>query len=224
MDEDRGVESGQAEISDQAADYLNQPSPRRAVPLGPVLGLVLLGGVTAVAFAMQGRPVLSPQGPENPSEVEVPHPGEMPVSASFGEAVSTLEAALAATPDDTLALASLVELMLSSHQGERAVELTTRWLDAYPGHPEAMLQRVMAYSALERWDEALEANRALYDVDPSSMLTRLNMGALYGNIGDADEARRWWTGVVEASPGTNEATVAERSLGRLAASTARGPS
>jgi hypothetical protein len=55
----------------------------------------------------------------------------------------------------------------------------------------------------------------LLELDPSRMITHLNMGAIHGNLRELDEARRWWSGIVEQAPGTREADAALEALATL---------
>jgi tetratricopeptide (TPR) repeat protein len=210
-----GASSGRSETHPQAADYLR--SERRMAPgaLLPVAVFALLAAVTAIAFVVKG-PATRPSGS---GAVAAPAsgggPSQMPVSMSYEEQLATLEAAVAADPRDTLALAALAELTMASHQVERALGLIDDWLRIAPESPNALLQKVIAYSSMQRWDEAIEANLLLYELDPDRLLTRVNMGALYANKGEPDSARSWWNGVVSDAPGTNEALASERAIAQL---------
>ncbi len=200
----------------QGRDYMDRHDKHQRSPAGPIAAFAFLAGVTIVAFLTQGPPRTTQQASANTVVPEQSNPGSLGVNQSFDEAVSALEATLATNPFDTLALASLVELMLASHQPDQALEVTSKWIQASPDSPDAWLQRTMAFAALERWEDALGANQVLLNIDPSRLLTHLNMGAIHGNLGDAEEARRWWTGVIETAPGTDEALAAERSLAQMA--------
>lgn len=198
----------------RASDYMRA---RRPVPPGallPLAGFLLLAAVTVVAFVAKGPPVRPQQGAAAEA-ASGGQPRDMPVSMSYEEELATLEAAVADDPRDTLALAALSELSLSAHNPERAIGLIDQWLEIAPESPNALLQKVMAYASLERWDEALEVNRALYELDPSRLLTRLNMGSLYANSGDMDAARAWWGEIIVDAPDSNAADAARQALAQL---------
>lgn len=203
------------EPAPQAGDYLRSQSRGWRGPGLPLAGFALLGIITVTAYIIKG-PAVTPVEVDPGSELGAPSgTATMPVSASFDEAMASIEEALEADPADTLALAALIELTMSSHQLERAISLTDDWLAISPDHPEALLRKVMALASLERWEEALVVNHQLFVLDRARLLPRLNMGSIYGNLGQVEEARRWWTEVIEEAPGTAEAAAAERALAQL---------
>jgi len=139
----------------------------------------------------------------------------MPLNASFQQRLDDLQAALEANPGDTAALAELSGIWLTAHQPERGLALSQQWTEVAPESVEAWLQLVAAYGLLQRWDEALEANRRVLELSPDNRTAMVNMGALHANRQELEEARRWWTRVVEEAPGTSEADLAARSLREL---------
>jgi tetratricopeptide (TPR) repeat protein len=139
----------------------------------------------------------------------------MPLNEAFRQRLSDLEAALETHPADTAALSELSGIWLTAHQPERGLVLSRQWTDVAPESESAWLQLTTAYGILERWDEALEANRRLLELAPDHPLAMLNMGTIQANRQETDEARRWWTRVVAEAPGTTEAEAAARSLREL---------
>jgi len=196
------------------------PRDRTGRGAAPVVAFLAIFGLTLVLFFLQFD---SPAGPATgvpaPGSGAVPggapHPESMPLNDTFRQRLSDLQAALDADPNDTLALSELSGIWLTAHQPERGLELSLRWRDAAPESVSAWLQLVTAYGVLERWDEAYEANVRLLELAPDHRLAMLNMGTIQANRAQPEEARRWWSRVIEEAPGTSEAEAAAQSLGQL---------
>lgn len=200
----------------QAGDYLESARPLAPGAMIPLAGFILLAAITAFAFIQQRLSSGSQEDATAPPASAASAAAEnAPLSASFAERMAALEAAVAADPRDTLALAHLAEFTLAAHQPERALEVVDDWLAVAPRSLAALDQKAMAYAAMERWSEALEVNQRMYELDPTLDVVRLNMGAIYGNLGDMEQARRWFMTVVTDAPGTPHADAAVRAIARL---------
>jgi tetratricopeptide (TPR) repeat protein len=201
---------------------IRQDPPRSRTGNGvvPIVAFLAIFGLTLVLFFLQldrspdpasGAPPPTPAGAPGVA----PHPESMPLNDSFQQRLSDLQAALEADPADTVALSELSGIWLTAHQPERGLALSRQWTEVAPESVSAWLQLVTAYGVLERWDEAFQANVRLLELAPDHHLGMLNMGTIQANRQELEEARRWWSRVVEEAPGTSEAQAAAESLSQL---------
>jgi tetratricopeptide (TPR) repeat protein len=201
-------------VHPQPEDYLRAQRPETSRAALPITLLVLLAAGTVIAFMVVGPPVATVETAA-PASTEQPHDGELPVGATYQQNLARLEAAVDADPRDTVALAALAEFTLAAHQVDRTLTLLDRWLEIAPESATAMEQKVIALASAERFEEALEVNRIAYDLDPSGLSTRLNMAAIYANLGDSEAARAWWNDIIAEDPGSEGAMLAQRGLDQL---------
>jgi len=121
-----------------------------------VFVLLCLIGLTVVLYLRTSRPWEQPGAGGGVPAQGAPMPeGQAPVLDAFFEEVAALERALEANPDDTVSLVRMGQLMVDSHQAERAIEYFQRYLALSPDDYVALFNLGAVYANLEQRDEAL---------------------------------------------------------------------
>lgn len=156
--------------------------------------------VAATALVTLGEPSRPLPPTRSPGTVSAEttevHSATTPDGGNVGHAyrseVAALEARLEAAPGDTVALARLGSLLQMAHQPTEAISYLERYTAIDPTSREVGLQLAMAYGALGKWGEALEASMVILASWPNDPEVMYNIGAIHANQGNYDEARRWW--------------------------------
>ncbi len=183
-----------------------------------VAGTALLGALFTSVGDRRVRSVTI-AAPEVPSSMKSPHgtrpaPGTDNVSADFGRQLESLKLRLEATPEDTAVLKQMARLYDDAHQPAAAIPYYERYLTLDPVDRQVWLDLAGAYGALGRWEDALEATRAILRMNSDDVLAMYNLGAIHANMGAYAEARAWWEKVREHSD-ASLAETATASLERL---------
>jgi hypothetical protein len=95
-----------------------------------------------------------------------------------------------ATAEPTLA-AGIARLQANDNQG--AAKILEQVTAYEPNNGRAWRNLALAYQKLKEWDRAISANQHALDVEPSVPTPLFNLGLLYAQKGDADQAFAWLT-------------------------------
>jgi tetratricopeptide (TPR) repeat protein len=139
--------------------------------------------------------------------------GQGPALDQFFQEVASLEEALEANPDDTVALARMGELMMDSHQSEQAIEYLERYLALSTGTQEAQLQLANAYAGEARWQDALTLLEGFVERWPDNYVALFNLGAVHANLDEPDQAIAFWERVQAEASDSVLVTMAQEAIG-----------
>ncbi len=178
--------------------------------------LLCLIGLTVVLYLRTSRPWEQPGAGGGVPAQGAPMPeGQAPVLDAFFEEVAALEQALEANPDDTASLARMGQLMVDSHQAERAIEYLQRHLVLSPESQDVHLQLANAYAGESRWQDALILLEGFVERWPDGYVALFNLGAVYANLEQPDEALALWERVRGEASDSVLVTMAEEALAAM---------
>ncbi len=142
-------------------------------------------------------------------------PGANNVSHTFRVRTETLRRQIEEMPSDTTAILELAHLLDDAHQTEEAVQYYNKYLNVSRMNPQVWLDLTNCYARLEQWDKAIATSKALLEVFPKHPAAMYNLGAIFANQGDDDEALRWWLQVQAQQEDPDLALKAQHSLLQL---------
>ena len=178
--------------------------------------LLCLIGLTVVLYLRTSRPWEQPGAGGGVPGQGAPMPqGQAPVLDAFFQEVAALEQALEANPDDTVSLARMGQLMVDSHQAEQAIEYLQRYLALSPGSQDAQLRLANAYAGESRWQDALTLLEGFVERWPDNYVALFNLGAVYANLEQRDEALALWERVRDGASDSVLVTMAEEALAAM---------
>ncbi|NND70386.1 MAG: tetratricopeptide repeat protein [Rhodothermales bacterium] len=172
--------------------------------------------VAAVSFIRsapdsKGSDELTAQQSANPSE-----PSRDNIGHTYIVEEQRLKAAVAADPQDSVAVRLLANFYHDAHKQGEAVPLYERYLELNPVGRQQMMDLASCYGALEDLESALEVTKRVLANWPHDSQAMYNMGALYANQGDRETAATWWHTTLEQAADTSIQSLARQSLARLA--------
>lgn len=144
-------------------------------------------------------------------------------AAVSGEAPGTgvhdlkiLEKALVKKPGHTPVLMNLARLEEEKGQFDEAAKHLTEIVDQDSGNLEARLE--LGKVLFQRGDVqgALKQTRAILEVQPRNPDALYNLGAIYGNLGNAAMAREYWGRLIALDPKSESGQRAQRMMPQLA--------
>jgi len=166
--------------------------------LSTMLSLMAALAVVAATLAglrepPRGPPVARPLVEADSADV---HGGIVPgrdnVSHEFRAEVSALRQRLSESPEDTLALVRLGNLLQMAHRPAEAIPLLERYTAINRGNREAWFQLATSYGTLNQWDKAMEVMTTMLVTWPDDAQVMYNVGAIHANQGEYEQARQWW--------------------------------
>lgn len=189
--------------------------------------LSLMAALAVVAATLAGLKE-PPRGPPLDSPLAPPlikeesadvHGGTVPgrdnVSHEFRAEVSALRQRLTESPEDTLALVRLGNLLQMAHRPAEAVPLLESYTAINKGNREAWFQLATSYGTLNQWDKAMEVMTTMLATWPDDAQVMYNVGAIHANQGEYEEARQWWERVRAQRKDPTVAEAATTALRRL---------
>jgi predicted Zn-dependent protease len=101
----------------------------------------------------------------------------------YRRAIWALRQAMRCTTDPTPLRAMLIEVMIESGDGERAVQECRRWLQEAPDHPIPLEHLMDFYWQQREFQQALELAHRLVQLQPTSPYHRLRRACLLDDMG-----------------------------------------
>lgn len=123
----------------------------------------------------------------------------------FDEALSRLEQALAANPEDATASLNLARAQARLGDPARAIATLDRLLAREPGHARALEVRGLAQSLAGNEDAAVADFREALRSDPDAIGARRQLARLLWTRGDFADALPHWERVADLEPGDAQA-------------------
>ncbi len=139
------------------------------------------------------------------------------VSPTTHNQLESLRLRVVNTPDDTTHIFRLARLLQDAHQPEEAARNYKHYLALHPENYQAWLDMTQSLGQAKLWKEALDAvNEMLtkYPDDPSALY---NLGAVYANLGQKDEAIQTWQKIIQTDLDDEVAFLAKSAIDRLGA-------
>jgi tetratricopeptide (TPR) repeat protein len=175
--------------------------------------LLCLIGLTVILYLRTSRPWEEPGAGGGMPAQGAPGPaGQGPPLDAFFQEVAALEQALEENPDDTVSLARMGQLMVDSHQTAQAIDFLQRYLALSPESEDAQLRLANAYAGEARWQEARDLLEGFVERWPDNHVALFNLGAVYANLEEPDEAIALWERVQGEASDSVLVTMAEEAL------------
>ena len=142
------------------------------------------------------------------------NPQEMP--GTSGHDLAVLERALTRKPGHIPVLMNLAKLEEGKGQFDEAAKHLKEIVGQESGNLEARLE--LGRVLFQRGDVqgALDQTQAILKVQPDNPDALYNMGAIYGNLGNATLAREYWGRLIALAPQSESGKRAQRMLPQLA--------
>ena len=171
---------------------------------------LLLNGLLLAGFVLFTLGYWMMKAPESPSKVisaqAIPvSSNAQPASAELATAenvdhqihlqIFALKEHLADAPADTVKLSQLARLLHDAHQFQEAALYYNRLLEHNPENTQGWLDLANVYAALNDWEGAIHASKSLLAVRPDNPSAMYNLGAIYANQSQMNEAISWWVKV-----------------------------
>lgn len=152
---------------------------------------------------------------ENLNRASEFEPDAFNVTPSAQNQLESLRKRVVETPDDTTHLFRLARLLQDAHKPEEAARNYRHYLALHPDNYQAWLDMTQSFGQAKLWAEAQEAVTdmlAKYPDDPSALY---NLGAVYANLGQMEEARMTWQKTIDQNKDGEVTILAQSSLQRL---------
>jgi Flp pilus assembly protein TadD len=138
------------------------------------------------------------------------------IPGTSGHDLKVLEGALIKKPGHTPVLMNLAKLEEEKGRFDDAAKHLKEIVDQESGNLEAKLE--LGRVLFQRGDVqgALDQTQAILKVQPGNPDALYNMGAIYGNLGNATLAREYWGRLIALAPQSESGKRAQRMLPQLA--------
>ena len=129
----------------------------------------------------------------------------------YGEAIEKLEEAHRLLPDDPDIMITLGGALIMAGKWNRAERFLQQAVEAHPENPRLWLNLAAAIlgrlelSPRDRQDRAIEAYEKAIALDPVAPSAHYNVGLIYAERKDWDQAIRWFEDAVRANPADKDA-------------------
>jgi cytochrome c-type biogenesis protein CcmH/NrfG len=117
------------------------------------------------------------------------------------EAITNMEAAVTANPDNVEAWTKLGHLYFDSDQAEKAIKAYSRSLELIPGNPDVLTDLGVMYRRNKQPDKAIESFEKAYSIQNNHVMARLNKGiVLLYDLNKPEEAIATWEELLAINP------------------------
>ena len=129
----------------------------------------------------------------------------------YGEAIAALEKAHDLLPDDPDIMITLGGALILAGKWNRAERFLQQAVEKHPENPRLWLNLAAAIlgrlelSPRHRQDRAIEAYKKAIALDPVAPSAHYNVGLIYADRKDWDQAIRWFEDAVRANPADRDA-------------------
>lgn len=181
-------------------------------------------GLVALAFLALGGLVLvlavredSGRGSSRTTSIRIPTLDSLgPPSGDLQDhELQMLERELEKRPDHVPVLLRLAQLARESRRNSEAAEYLRRILALEPSNADARLELGRVLWESGDADGAMEETLRLLDDEPDNVDALYNLGAIYGNLGQDVQARRYWEQAVSLDPASESGRLASRGIAGL---------
>lgn len=114
------------------------------------------------------------------------------VSETHRNQVQELKMYLQEHPEDTTHLLRLARLYHDGHNPGSAAIYYERFLKIHPKQRQVWLDLANCFAESSQWPKALEATESMLQYYPSDGEGRYNLGAIYANMGNSEQAVTVW--------------------------------
>jgi tetratricopeptide (TPR) repeat protein len=186
-----------------------------------ILALVLL--LLAAGYFIVTASVDPESGPWNPTDEstsDVPpsgtdesgEPSKENVNHSYFQNVQSLKMKIASDPSDTTSIRQLGRLFQDAHQSAESAELYENYIKQSPMVKQVWLDLTTVYAQTGDWKMAESTMVRSIDYFPDDPAIQYNMGAIFANQSDFENARTWWKKVADQN---NETELRDRAISSL---------
>jgi len=117
------------------------------------------------------------------------------------EAITNMEAAVTANPDNVEAWTKLGHLYFDSDQAEKAIKAYNRSLELLPGDPDVLTDLGVMYRRNKQPEKAIESFEKAYSIMNNHVMARLNKGiVLLYDFNKPEEAIATWEELLAINP------------------------
>lgn len=199
------------------------PAPqgaRRSRSAGALFGIGIAVALVIGALSFGITRMAIPEPSAQPPEQQAQQPAQQPaVSPELAELRQQMRDSLLADPDNAGLTLRFANLLYDIGEYESAADFYNRYIvrfdstsaDAYVDYGHTLFR-------LGKHEEALAMTRRALEFTPNHAAALYNLGVMSYQMQDVEGARTWFRRVVEAAPGTELATQAEKILTSLSSS------
>ncbi len=147
--------------------------------------------------------------------VDLNSPSKTNVRQDFVHMVEKLREKVNKNPNDTSGVLELAHLLSDSHQFKEAAVLFERFLKTNKKNTTVMLDLSVCYFNLGQMEDAATITSTILKLEPSNSIALYNLGAIHATKGDKPKAKEVWENLIKKFPGSDDATRAKESIGKL---------
>jgi Flp pilus assembly protein TadD len=179
---------------------------------------LILWAVPCIAIAALAGPVYkaSRVRPAALQKIEPVHSSRL-VQADRDQELQSLQHDLAQNPAHVPILLRLAQLSREGGKLDKSVEYLRQAVSEDPKNHDALLELGRALFETGDVEGGIRETRRLLELDDSNVDALYNLGAIYGNLGQDDQARQYWKKAVELAPSSESGRRATTGLRQLAA-------
>jgi tetratricopeptide (TPR) repeat protein len=178
-----------------------------------LMTILLIPVVTVSALLYRHTAATKPASPINPVIARML--ASAPDATANEHELKVLETTLRENPDHAPILVRMAQLSRDLGNKETALRHLQEAVKADPKNHDARLEFGRALFESGDVQGAIRETQLLLDLDPHNTDALYNMGAIYGNLGQDDRARKYWEKAVEAAPESEGAEQARSGLKQL---------
>jgi tetratricopeptide (TPR) repeat protein len=182
-------------------------------------GLWLGGGVLVVTVFFLRLPG-DTRGPDAKSKA--PHVAVAPAVATAGNVAhdvvareEQLLARLRSDPDNLIARIELARFYQDSHRPRAAIEHYEFLLASRPEDRQVWVDFTVCLGEAGEWERARTVMADFLDRWPDDLEGMYNLGAIYANSGDRDQAKTWWNRVAQQEIDPDLAAKASAAISKI---------
>lgn len=190
--------------------------PQYIYLIGFVIVVILL-----VVFTSDSRVTQTP----TPNESNIPKddihqnlgnaPGGGNVSSEFKQRMERLKNGYETNPNDIENAQEYARLLAAAHKPEEAVKIYNSILTKQNDRSYLRLELATVYFNLSQYEEAKTELKKVLEQRPNDAEVIFNLGAVEASMGNNNQAREIWEGVVKNYPNTEAAEFASSALQNL---------
>jgi len=141
------------------------------------------------------------------------NPSRDNVSEAFRIKLHELEMKFKSKPDNVEIAEELADLYLASHQENKAIQVYEKFRNKLS--IESLFNLTLAYYNLKNLEKAEDVTIYILRKKPNDYKAIFNLGSIRASMGDKEQAKKYWSEVINRFPQTEEAKKAQELLALL---------
>ena len=180
--------------------------------IGPLFFIPIFAGIIVLLF-WKNKDIELEASNSMAAEQSMP---SMEAMEQVHKTLERLKANVQANPEDLVSIDSLAQMYYIANSFEKASKYLEMHLEIEPGNRDIRMFLAMAYSNLNRADEAKVLIDEILQKEPTYAFGLYNLGLIYASQGNEKEALKNWNILVRHHRGTEVANMAQQRIHELA--------